>query len=256
MCIRDRSTQSTWEKIEGKEEPTARYPRKEQHIKAKHHNLLIQMYTRFVLITVLLLVSIDFNNAQDYSTQCDLSCLTCSGPLPSQCTSCDTGNYLNGGRCLPCDGSCRSCSGKPKNCTSCQYGLILNHDFKCCHKSCYECTGPEANKCITCRDLTYSISNGTCLKCKKPCKTCEKFRNTVCTSCGPDRILTNRGQCCPPFCEICTEDRCTLCIDGYNVEADGTCLPSENGLLLQTSFLAFIFLVASFIWYQKVRGFC
>lgn len=80
---------------------------------------------------------------------CDMSCLTCSGPHPSSCLSCrpNMRKDVNGhcefysncslntfededGQCKPCHASCLHCSGAGEHlCLSCRTGFYLHSEF-------------------------------------------------------------------------------------------------------------------------------
>ena len=101
------------------------------------------------------------------------------------------GTYQEQNRCLPCHGSCLSCSGPERiNCLSCPAGTRL-HDYICqscalgtyyeslsnkcnkCHQGCSTCSGPLTSDCMSCMDPNLHLDeNNTCVPC---CNTHCKF---------------------------------------------------------------------------------
>ncbi len=81
------------------------------------------------------------------SAACDGSCLTCSGPHDTSCTSCSEGLAMDAhGRCAT-----------PITCPSNHYS---NQDGEChlCHKYCHECSGPYQDQCLSCNQNHYLLS--------------------------------------------------------------------------------------------------
>ena len=70
---------------------------------------------------------------------CDATCGTCTGPEPTQCTSCGAGRYLQGGECKPCT----VCADGTYQAVAC----AANADTVCaaCDATCATCTGGGAN---------------------------------------------------------------------------------------------------------------
>lgn len=84
---------------------------------------------------------------------CDASCLTCSGPHASSCTSCREGLRLEGhGHCAP----------SPSKCLPHQYA---NQDGEChpCHKYCHRCSGPRKTECLSCNQRHLLLSESSSL---------------------------------------------------------------------------------------------
>jgi hypothetical protein len=75
-----------------------------------------------------------FNSSWISCQYCDPSCATCTGPLPTECTSCNPIGYYNS------SGSC-----------------LL------CHPTCKTCTSNLITACTTCYGTNYSFPNGQCL---------------------------------------------------------------------------------------------
>jgi proprotein convertase subtilisin/kexin type 5 len=104
---------------------------------------------------------------------CALACASCIGPgsLAPDCTSCNAQGYIDPGSgvCTICYGTCLTCTGVLQNqCTSCQYGSFLSSN-RCisscpttfygsemlraciaCNSPCATCDGSTANHCISC----------------------------------------------------------------------------------------------------------
>ena len=119
---------------------------------------------------------------------CHSTCLTCTGPLPDQCTSCPPHLPV-----LTSNGSCglEQCPDHMFLDLSSQPPLTCKH----CHASCAQCHGPAHNECM---------------------------------SCPPGFLLSLDHQCvaCPPYCRECeTTATCSVCQDGYFfLPLDSSCL--------------------------------
>lgn len=78
---------------------------------------------------------------------------------------CNTGFFRIGGVCTVCDPRTRY------NGTDCECNLgFFGNRNKCekCHASCSKCTGPEANQCQSCSDVSLILQKGFCSK-NTPC---------------------------------------------------------------------------------------
>ena len=100
--------------------------------------------------------------------QCDTSCLTCTGPLASNCSSCDVNHTLTNGICVSslvtCNSSCLTCSGSSDNCTSCASGKYLaNGSCLSCSISCANCSGPSYLQCLSCPNSSILNKDGGCV---------------------------------------------------------------------------------------------
>ena len=207
-------------------------------------NKCIQCVTGYYLYSNKCFLSCGFSNISlfgwytDNSTmtckQCDSSCYTCSGSLPSNCLNC-IGNFMllnthcvsNCGpgyinrvdlnQCLgpgQCPSLCESCSLTSQNCLSCLPNNVLINGL--CYSSCL--TG------------TYNIiKTGTCAKCSNTCFTCNGPNTGQCTSCTPPLVLTfgPTGYCVPScpnsqYYDL-TLQSCQAC--------DPTCLTCFNGTM-------------------------
>jgi hypothetical protein len=174
---------------------------------------------------------------------CDPTCSTCTGPSPTECSSCPVGKSLltdNSCGCLnrtfynaantqcePCDITCGNCNGpSATQCTYCDgENIFLSSSRKCvclpgyifnsatrqcvavtgCHPTCLTCSQASSNtSCLTCKDNAFLNTNGMCV-CSK-----EWFFNTATSQ-----------------CERCYS-RCQTCLDATN------CLTCKSGLYMDT----------------------
>lgn len=152
-------------------------------------------------------------------------------------------------QCLPCDASCKSCTGSYSNdCTSCSFDKLLvdgtclprcadglyfdrgtSHCIKC-HPSCSQCSGYKDNECTQCKEHFLMIDGkcrllcleGTypdeskfeCVNCHATCKDCVGPTRNNCTACFANGDLV-RGACklrCPDgFFANEVRDACEKC---------------------------------------------
>ena len=124
-----------------------------------------------------------------------MTCVTCSGPTETQCSSCLAVATLTSGSCLCASGqyfdanliTCSLCS---TNCATC----ILNST------NCQTCPinmGLDLTNVCICLD-GYYLNGTTCATCPGDCTNCTSA--TVCTACPVDKFLS-AGTC--------------LCYDGF-----------------------------------------
>ncbi|KAL4484493.1 hypothetical protein ABPG74_019670 [Tetrahymena malaccensis] len=156
--------------------------------------------------------------------------------FPDQtCGFCDVQNgyFIQDDKCIKCNQSCSSCSGKQESqCTKCNtnMGFFQFPDLTCkecniidgyfidgdkcfkCHKSCQTCVGEKQNQCQkcdsglglyllsdnTCRKCDtnngYFIDGGNCISCYKSCKTCFGAKNDQCQECY-ENYQINKNIC-------------------------------------------------------------
>ncbi len=189
---------------------------------------------------------------------CNRNCLTCYGPLPTQCLSCKRRLLLDDAgrsscvtrcppgfrmsddawRCVRCPQNCLSCS--EATCTKCRAGLVLSasgaggcqagcpsgffpnaRSSRCeaCHDKCSTCTGPLVTQCSLCKENTF-------------------FYHRQCVPQCPAGFHPNRriGECvpCPPGCAMCNSDEedsgCSKCLPGYLLDGASTkqCVPAAS----------------------------
>lgn len=168
-------------------------------------------------------------------------CVTCSGPGPSQCTSCVAGRYLAAsGTCAVCS----SCAGGTYQAAACS----ANADTVCtaCDPSCATCTGAGPTACATCDPGKY-LSGGSCKTCTtcapgsyatSACTVTADTTCTACAACGPATYestactpTTNRAcAACHPSCKACTGPAaadCAACPSGTYAKAE-SCEPCTS----------------------------
>lgn len=148
--------------------------------------------------------------------QCDSSCLTCSGPLASNCASCESGKTLNNSQCsLICDASCLTCdSTSSTKCTSCDSSHELIGEAcvaLTCDSTCLTCSGTTANNCSSCANGKYLAADLSCLACHSACLTCSGGLYNQCLSCNTSLYsLNNDGGCVIPYttCSLVNGSSC------------------------------------------------
>ena len=197
------------------------------------------------------------NNLQITVYSCYSRCLTCFGPLNTQCDSCingyfyensssscepncSLGSFPANGMCLKCDSTCLTCSGPmDSDCTSCEDGRY-QRKTKChhCDQNCSQCTinstyciGCDAflylfnNVCYTsCISGYYSQSDYTCKQCDISCQECLDGSSSGCTSCiAPLILLDNQCIPCDAECSTCFSlpTNCTSCPTGLSLYNNG-----------------------------------
>lgn len=114
-----------------------------------------------------------------------------------QC-ACSTGFYLIGNECQVCD---LRTNYNGLDC-QCNLGYFGNRD-KCnkCHDSCGTCSSHEANKCLSCSDVSLILQNGYCTK-NSPCDPGFYLQSP-----------TEQGS----SCQKCT-DNCIICDDIFDCQ--------------------------------------
>ena len=170
---------------------------------------------------------------------CPYECLTCVGPDPPSCSSCDSLMHraLSGGSC-PCVAgyfdsgialcqqcwySCQTCSLSATMCTSCDssaHRMQVATDCNCtvgfyddglhavclsCHYSCISCFGGTNTSCYTCQ-LNRNYTNYSC-----PCFL-GMYELAGCSTCLPAHYLL--GGVCYATCPLgytSTFNQCTPC---------------------------------------------
>ncbi|XP_058866401.1 proprotein convertase subtilisin/kexin type 5-like [Acipenser ruthenus] len=141
-------------------------------------------------------------------------------------------------------------------------GEYIDDSGKChlCAATCYKCTGPDVNQCLSCTPTRYFDDghciivcskgkfqlNGQCHLCHHTCKQCSGGEPYNCTACDKDKFGNNRylfqGECkeacpqgyypsaekicqqCPDKCEVCERaNECLKCSSDY-YPSDGKCI--------------------------------
>lgn len=169
---------------------------------------------------------------------CNLSCETCYGALPTNCLSCPlntnydaltneckpgciSGFYEESSSCQPCSSNCVACTSSTE-CTKCDSAYLLQPDFTCkstcdtlfyddkqvgkclpCHEYCETCWGPDYNDyCLKCLEPSYKqISTA---ECKLDCGTYQWKNDAAWT------------------CELCHND-CNVCEGSDNFSGCTSC---------------------------------
>lgn len=186
----------------------------------------------------------EYANVNSTCAVCARGCLTCEVE-DTYCRSCAAGLFLTWdakcraefadgellylGAIAKCVSQCRTCSGRPSQCTSCfEPNYLLNgsctrsiaagyyaerYSLFACHPNCRTCAG-WATACLSCQSGTPYLeltgnSTGNCLakcpitsydmgfscvRCSPNCLGCERGKTSVCTSCRPGQTLS--GSIC------------------------------------------------------------
>lgn len=157
---------------------------------------------------------------------CDATCLECSGPAATECSSCRAPGYaLTAGSCgcaAGYGGATCTPQGTAAGCATNQWdnsGTCTNCDVSCA-------TCADATSCAVCKSGYVQattgtlctcpgfISSGTCSPCHVTCKTCTGASSTQCASCPVGSALTS-GSC--------------GCSTGYYRDpTDNLCKPTPN----------------------------
>ena len=226
-------------------------------------------------------------------------CITCNSglylqPSSNEClTSCPTGYYKNTTlkKCIACHSACKTCFGGDfTQCSSCQSGYFLQGDSTTClntcpsagywadtsknvcspcNSACSRCTGSGNNQCSACSPKYYLQPNNSktclntcgngywadstinvCSSCAATCKFCTGPSTLDCASCGVgfywNLLLQKCVTSCPGgyypdnakrLCSLCdrscrtcfgpSNDGCSSCQAGFFLQpSSATCLPS------------------------------
>ncbi|EWS76322.1 surface protein (macronuclear) [Tetrahymena thermophila SB210] len=195
------------------------------------------------------------DNTSLQCSKCDFSCSKCSGSS-TNCTECQSGQFLNNGKCINCDVSCKECDGSSTNCTKCQSGQFLNNG-KCinCDVICKECYGSSTN-CTECQSSQF-LNNGTCIKCDANCMECMDT-STHCTKCSQNAYLS-QNKClsdCPQgqyadsqlrICTDCDKSKSKECLNMQYIKQSETQNGLEQGALVGIVVGSFAFFTAVII---------
>ena len=189
-----------------------------------------------------------FHHFGGYRGLCDPTCATCSGINVNQCNTCSATSSLAGldvdpllaGRCFYpdgrvkndrrpvscesiCTGNCKSCdSASPTKCFSCMDGFeVVTRDTNgvgecvestsggACHETCETCSGPNADDCLTCKNI--SPKGQLTLTNRKECR------------CPPGQYYVSATKSCSQChsdCSSCTgtgSDQCLICSDPKSI---------------------------------------
>ncbi|EAS02591.2 zinc finger lsd1 subclass family protein (macronuclear) [Tetrahymena thermophila SB210] len=173
------------------------------------------------------------NTSNNKCTQCDATCVSCSGPSSSECSSCDSPRFYQASTkqcvtdCLPsqfkdkqqracknCDQTCATCQGPYTNdCTSCQGQLYLD---------------TTENKCTATCPLRFfkNTSNNQCSKCDSSCYSCDGTQPFNCLSCELPRYYQVSQRQCVTQCNSnqYKNDQSFKCLD-----CDSSCATCSGG---------------------------
>ena len=186
---------------------------------------------------------------------CHGTCLTCDGPLETNCLTCDTLSLTNGKYNL----SQKKCQA---SCPSVTYND--NNICRDCHANCLTCSGGALNQCLTCNTAstphrkfsqnqciascpsnTFDNSN-ICEDCHTTCLTCNGPNNNNCLSCDTGNVLNGKfhfvDKTCIQTCPSNTFDNSNICEDCHtpcltcNGPNNNNCLSCDTGNALNGKF--------------------
>lgn len=148
-----------------------------------------------------------FSASNHSCISCHQSCMSCTGPLDTDCTNCYPQFTLQDHACVIHES------------TSCPIGQYFDHrahECRFCHKSCASCEGKESSQCTTCfggaviseegqctdnRQLRscfhgqyFNGNDFECATCPSSCDSCSN--NLTCTSCPPGVLLNYAWYLC------------------------------------------------------------
>ena len=171
---------------------------------------------------------------------CDVNCLHCVGPLPTDCSQCKTALFQKNqcvAQCPPL--STYSSSTPPVNGSS---NVSTVSYCLSCHPECSGgCTGPSASQCTVCVHVSYQSncvlscpamtyqSGKMCLDCNSQCSGgCVGGSISDCVQC---KNLQNGASCvssCAPGQYIYLNTTCLPCHDQCSATIQGCSGPSAN----------------------------
>jgi hypothetical protein len=196
-----------------------------------------------------------YMDSQGICQVCDPSCKTCSGPLPTNCTSCKNSigfTFLTNGQCL-----CYSGGGF----------VMYQGECKECGRRCSSCNAPNDNNGCTACKIYAELSGSTCTcisgfqfyssgvgndcsrsnnegECALSCDDCTApYNEAFCTSCPPfatlsggfctcianyGRVLGTRCGPCSPKCATCNPGSFTTCTSCSCSNCDTTCTCNQG----------------------------
>ena len=175
---------------------------------------------------------------------CPENCLDCND---TACIKCNTGYYLNEGKCQEhcpngkspnSNNECQYCNKQSCSkfetdscdCNECKESTYLKD------KDCYECGSScktceeEATKCTSCQEGIRFLEDNKCYECGDGnCQT--KENNCKCTSCKSGFFLNSFYKCesCIANCATCKDSKsCDKCKDDFFVNTEGKCAQCPN----------------------------
>jgi proprotein convertase subtilisin/kexin type 5 len=145
---------------------------------------------------------------------CHQSCMSCDGPLDTNCTGCYPQLTLHDHTCMIHEST---------SCPERQYFDHRAHECRRCHKSCSSCDGKESTRCTSC-------FGGAVLNEEGRCADTRHLRQ----SCYPGEYFDGHSfECaaCPPSCGNCSDNlTCNSCLAGVYLTEHGTCVESCSNL--------------------------
>ncbi|EAR90500.2 zinc finger lsd1 subclass family protein (macronuclear) [Tetrahymena thermophila SB210] len=117
---------------------------------------------------------------------CDSKCMTCNGPLETQCTSCINGLYLENNQCVQ---QCSQSYFVKPNTSICQY----------CDSSCLKCRGPSSQECTSCAPNLVFLNSQCSSECPPRYYTSQESQTNECKLCNYKCKL----GCSGPLVEDC-----------------------------------------------------
>ena len=180
-------------------------------------------------------------NSNSICVACNSRCLTCTGGLENDCSSCSLYTYLDSSNyCHNCDSSCQTCTG-PSNsssdCSKCNinYGFNINNECAplICDETCQDCVGTTAYDCYSCHDGYFlNTTNSTCDVCSISCKNCYGAYSDQCLSCSQNFTLIE--SICQNSSELSQNDIETIkTLEGLNNLTTGLNINSNDSSVLK-----------------------
>ncbi|CAD8161406.1 unnamed protein product [Paramecium octaurelia] len=187
------------------------------------------------------------SGTSDICIKCHYSCLSCKGPLQTDCIACSTVAH----RHLTVDYKCA--------CDQAYYdpGFKDQLCYLACHHSCASCNVYGQDKCTSCPSTRHPDKVGTnfqclcndsnyysdpvfleCQQCHPSCKTCNGASQTNCLSCDTTyrQLNISKCDCYPGYYSTgilqCSQCHYT-CLTCYSASEDGciTCSVAKNRLM-------------------------
>ena len=159
---------------------------------------------------------------------CSAECKSCSGPFNTQCTSCNSGFFLQPHSttcsylcpagyypdsqvnvCYPCSTGCAVCTGGTNSvCSQCKRGYYFQ---------------PGSTQCSISCPSEYFADNSTqsCRKCNVACASCTGSSYSACITCNPGYYMQPNSTACKDSCP-----------SEYVANPTGTCDLDLNGTII------------------------
>ncbi|KAL4440935.1 hypothetical protein ABPG74_009348 [Tetrahymena malaccensis] len=156
-----------------------------------------------------------FRNPELNCQQCHMSCSTCSGSLETDCITCINSVSFNDIKiCQICDkGYFYNQLNSPQN------GNFDPQNCQKCDPQCLECH-KQSNACLKCKINDPLIKSNCLAQC-------------------PDRYYQQDNICkqCQSNCLICTQNKCNLCEEGYDIVQNQCSLKCQQNQFRDTASL-------------------